>query len=299
MGLLSQVTTGRLEKPFLVVIHGPPGVGKSTFAAHAPSALFLGAEDGTSSMEVSRLPNLGSFKEVKAALQELISEKHDYKTLVIDSLDWLEPIVWKHVAETHKVDHIEEIGYGKGYAFAVKHWQEIIEQLKQLRDIKHMNVIAIAHSLVKNISDPSTNQSYDRFIIKLNEKTASLWKEFVDAIFFCTYEVHTKVENGKTKAFSTGERVMYTEWRPGMEAKNRYGLPFKMAFSFDAFEKALKGEDKLPPEEILASITELLKSIKDQKTIEAATKFMEEHKTNPVQLAKIKQRLEILAQSKG
>lgn len=298
MSILSQVTTGKLVKPFLLILHGPPGVGKSTFAAHAPNPIFLGAEDGTSNLDVSRLSTLDSLTKFREALKALSTEKHSYKTLVIDSLDWLEPLIWSHVANAHKVAHIEEIGYGKGYLFALKLWQEIIEDLKLLRDKNGMNVVAIAHSLIKNITDPSTNQSYDRFVLKLNEKASSLWKEFVDGIFFCTYEVHTKSENGKTKAFSTGERVMYTEWRSGMEAKNRYGLPFKMPLSYEAFEAALKSGSGQSLEEIHESLKELLKVITDKKTIEASEKFILENKDNAPQLLKIKQRLEILAQTK-
>lgn len=300
VSILSQVSTGRIQKPYLLVLHGPPGVGKTTFASQAPNPLFLGAEDGTSNLDTSRLPQLNSFSEVKAAISELITEAHQFKTLVIDSLDWLEPLIWKQVCTSHKVDNIEEIGYGKGYVAALTLWSELIVLLKDLREKRSMNIIAIAHSHIKNITDPSTQQSYDRFILKLNDKASALWREFVDAIFFCTFDTVTKEDKqGKTKAYSTGERIIFTEWRPGMDAKNRYALPFKMPLSFEAFHAHVSAGFGPSAGELVLSILEMAKGLGDEKVYKSVLDATEKNKTDAAQLTKIKTKLEMLLTTKG
>lgn len=295
MSILSRVTTGKVQKPYLLIIHGPPGVGKSTFASKADSPIFLGSEDGTSSIDTARLPQMESFADVLDAITELQKDDHKYKTLVIDSLDWLEPLIWKQVCASHKVDNIEEISYGKGYVAALAIWNDLIKRLTLLREAKQMNIIAIAHSQIKNITDPATNQTYDRFILKINDKASALWREFVDAILFATYDTVVKEEKGgKFKAFSTGERIMFTEWRPGMDAKNRFGLPFKMNLSFQDLDAHVKSGFGPSADVLYSTIKEMVKSIQDTKVSEAVIAATEKAKTDAVQLTKIKQRLESL-----
>ena len=61
------------------------------------------------------LPLAESYIDVMKALDALVNESHDYKTVVIDSLDWLETLIWKQVCSDNKVPSIEKIGYGRGY----------------------------------------------------------------------------------------------------------------------------------------------------------------------------------------
>lgn len=241
MSLLNQVVKGKLSVPHFVLIYGGDGLGKTTFASQAPSPIFLGTEDGTANLDVSRFPSPHSFKDVLNSINALLTENHDYKTLAIDSLDWLEPLVWSSVVSEGTKDEksIEDFGYGKGYVLALKKWQEMISLLMKLRAQKRMNIIAIAHSHVKPFNDPSQPTSYDRHQLKLNDKAASLWREAVDAVLFATFETFVKKDGvQKAKAFGDGKRVVYTERRPAFDAKNRMGLPFEIALSWDAFISA-------------------------------------------------------------
>ena len=86
---LDRVVKGRLEAPVRVLIYGPEGVGKSTFAADAPSPIFLAPEAGTNQLDVARFPMPEAWQDVLDAIATLRNDKHDYQTLAIDTLDHL------------------------------------------------------------------------------------------------------------------------------------------------------------------------------------------------------------------
>src|SRR5690606_1963689 len=134
-------------------IYGPDGVGKSTFGADAPSPIFLGTEKGTANLDVARFPSPQHFKEVLQAIEELRTSKHEFETLVIDSLDWLESLVWEQVCTEHNWRTIEDPGYGKGYVVAVSEWKKMMQALSRLRDERGLNIVLIGHCHVKTAKD--------------------------------------------------------------------------------------------------------------------------------------------------
>lgn len=265
MSLLNKVTKGKIELPHFLLIYATDGIGKSTFAAQAPSPIFVGTEDGSSNLDVARFPSAKSFADVKEAIHSLIHETHEYKTLAIDSLDWLEPLVWAEVCSEGGQKSIEEFGYGRGFTIALTKWQQFIGQLKTLRDTKKMNIILIAHAQVKAFHDPSQPSSYDRFQLKLNDKAAALFREAVDTVLFATYETFVKKDGTqKAKAFGDGKRVVFTERRPAFDAKNRSGLPFEIPLSWADYIKACQtsGPDQLS--NIKQDIQDLIETVTDK-----------------------------------
>lgn len=240
---LNAITKGGTLKPPRTLIYGPAGVGKTTFGASAPKPIFLPIEDGLGLIEVDAFPKPTSYLEVREALDELINQEHDYRTLVVDSLDWLEPLIWMHTCEQNKWASIEQPGYGRGYVEALKYWREFLDRVNYLRDTKRMATVLIAHSAVRKFEAPDAD-AYDRYIIKLQNKASDLVAEHSDAIFFATMKVSTvKVEDRgrvRTRGKGDGERIMYTEERPAWIAKNRYGLPPEMALDWSQFMAELK-----------------------------------------------------------
>lgn len=268
MSMLASVTQGKIVLPELLILYGPDGVGKSTFGASAPKPIFLGTEKGTSNLDVARFPSPTDFEMCQKAIVELRDdEKHGFKTLVIDSLDWLEPLVHEKVCKDAGASNIEKVdgGFGKGYVAANKIWLGFTTLLSQLRDKKKMNIILLAHSQVKTFQDPQQNAAYDRYQMKLNDKASALFREFVDAVFFANYQVYTKTDQGSKKslAFGEGVRRMYTERRPGFDAKNRFGLPSEMALSWDEYMMVKTTGEPNKPEQLLKSVNELLEQVTD------------------------------------
>lgn len=231
--------------PPRILIYGPQKIGKSSFGALADRTVFIQTEDGLDALGANAFPLSRSFDEVMKNLQSLAEEAHDFKTLAVDSLDWLEPLVWQETIvrvpfteKGKKVENIEDYGYGKGYAHAMEVWKEYIDALDYLRQEKGMTIIQICHAQIRKFENPETD-IYDRYELKLQKQAAAKIMEHSDVIIFANYYVGVKKEEknmskeGRKRAVGTGERVLYTEERPAFMAGNRYSLPAEIPFSKD------------------------------------------------------------------
>lgn len=220
-------------KPPRILLYGTQGIGKSTFGALAPKPIFIQTEDGLASIDVEAYPLATSFKDVLNYIKELATNEHNYKTVIVDSVDWLERLIFDQVCEERGAKTIGDIAYGAGYAQAANLWQQYIDCLNFLRDNKDMMVIQIAHSHIKRYENPETD-AYDRYQIKMHEKASALLLEHSDIVLFANHVVGVKKEqegfSKRTRAIGSGDRVLYTEERPAFIAKNRYSLPPEIAF---------------------------------------------------------------------
>ena len=237
------VLQGGASLPPRLLLYGVEGIGKTTIGASAPNPIFIQTEDGLGLIEVPTFPLATSYEDVHGALTALATEEHDRKTLVVDSLDWLEPLIWKHTAGLHEKQSIEDFGYGKGYIEALTIWSDFLNALTYLRSEKGMTVILIAHHEVKRFDDPNT-EPYDRYGPKLHKLANAKMKEWADAILFANYRVATTQSDmgfnkKKTRAIGSGERLLFTEERPAFVAKNRFGMPPELPLSWNALEQAL------------------------------------------------------------
>ena len=293
MSLLQQVTKGKMQRPIAAIIYGPDGVGKTTVASQSPNPIFFGPELGTSRLDVSRFPQPKIWADAAKSVEALTKEPHDYKSLVIDSLDWLEPLLFKQICEDYNVKSIELAGggYGKGYVKAFEMWTLLKDQFENLRNTRGMNIILIAHSEVVTFLDPATQLSYQRYELKLHKRSSALWREYVDAVLFANYETFAKKEGNNVQAYSDGARVMHTERRPGWDAKNRYGLPTKMDFSWAALADAIANSDPLSLEAVRMKIIGLITCITDDNLKEKALGAIEKAGDNLTQLNAIANRL--------
>jgi hypothetical protein len=243
---LSNVVKGRIKKPIRALIYGVEGVGKSSFAGAAPAPIFLGVEDGTAQLDVVRFPEPQSWTDAMEAIAELTVGEHAYETLVIDTLDWLEPLCWAHVCHGKKdkagkaITSIEDFGYGKGYTAALDTWRQLTAALQALVARRRMNVVLIAHSWIKSFKNPA-GDDFDRYEMKLDKKAAGLFREWCDAVLFAQFQTftHKPGENGRAKGISDGARVIYTERAASHDAKNRFDLPPAMALDWAAFAEAV------------------------------------------------------------
>jgi len=243
---LANVVRGKQERPHRVVLYGVEGIGKSTFAADMPSPIFLGAEDGTAQLDVVRFPSPTCWEDVVEAIRVLGTEEHPYQTVVIDTLDWLEPLVWSKVCADAKVTSIEDVGggYGKGYTAALDTWRLLLAMLDRLRERKAMHVVLLAHSHIKSFKNPE-GHDFDRYELKLNLKAAGLVKEWADAVLFANFETFAAEDKRtkRAKGVSTGARVIYTTRTAAYDAKNRHNLPEELPLSWADFEAACRGSD--------------------------------------------------------
>ncbi len=247
MSLIGSITKGREQQPPRIMIYGSEGVGKSSFASLAPNPVFVQTEDGLSEIDTSKFPLARSFDEVVQQLQAVRDEQHEFGTLVIDSLDWLERLVWDRVCADYGVKSIEKAdgGYGKGYVHALTYWRQIVSILNDIRTRRGMAVVLIAHAAVERFEDPE-HAAYDRYTPRLHKKACSLVCEWVDAVLFATRRMRVDSTTGRAAPVGAdgGERIIRTNGSPACIAKNRFGLPTELPLSWNAFVEALKGASK-------------------------------------------------------
>lgn len=299
MSILKQITNGVVQQPFLGIVFGVPGVGKTSLGAEMPKPVFMGAENGSSNLNVHRLPTPKSFAEIQSQIKALTNEEHSFQTLIVDSLDWIEPLVFEQVIFDEgksSVTSIESFGYGKGYALAIDEWRKMIALLVSLREKRRMNILLIAHAHIKIAKDPTVTEDYERYQLKLNEKAAALWSEFVDCVFFANFETHTaKDKQGKTRAFADGARYLYTERRPGFTAKNRFSLPFQIEMTqgetWKAISEAMGKGPTESPEALNEQIKSLLEGVPNEEQKAKFTKMVQDIGMDPVRLDAFKTRL--------
>ena len=230
-------------RPPRLLVFGTAGIGKTTFATEAPNAVVIQTEDGLGSIAVPTFGLLRSFSEVMQAIGSLYDEAHDFQTVVLDSLDWLEPLIWQHTAQQHNQPNIEAFGYGKGYLAALDNWRVVLEGLNALRDERGMAVILLAHAEIKRFDSPETDP-YDRYQPKLHTRASALVQEHVDAVLFANYRITTLKSDagfGKkvVRGVSGGDRLLHTVERPAFLAKNRFGLPETLPLSWPDFAAAV------------------------------------------------------------
>lgn len=228
---LSTVTSGVVKTPYRLLIHGVDKVGKSQFAADSPMPIFLEPEGGSNHLATAnRLPQPETWADVLEATRLLTEEDHPYKTFVIDSLDWLEPLLWKAICDEDNVTSIELAcnGYGKGYNKALDWWRIFIAALERLQAKRGMNVIAIAHSYVKMFKNPE-GEDYERYQLKLHDKASGLWREWAEGVYFANYETFAVADKrDRVKGTSTGNRRLYTQRTAAYDAGDRYEVPEEM-----------------------------------------------------------------------
>ena len=232
---LANIRKKAKQKPPRIVLYGGAGIGKTFFAASMNKPIFVLTEDGMGKIEADHFPLATSFEDVLKNLQSLIDNENDYKTLVVDSLDWLEPLIWDKACQDNNFKSIESVGYGKGYVEALKYWRIYLNLLNELRE-KGYTIMQIAHNQIKRFESPEI-EAYDRHELKLHRKAADLILEHSDCCFFANFKLGTVQVKGKggnmtTKAVA-GDRVVYTVEKPAYLAKNRYALPESLPFDWE------------------------------------------------------------------
>lgn len=229
------ITRGIVFKPQKVVIYGPEGIGKSTFASKFPDPVFIDTEGSTNLMDVARLPRPTSWSILATMVNEIKNTPGCCKTLVIDTIDWAEQLCVEHICAIHNKKGVEDFGYGNGYVYVKEEFGRLLNLLNDIIECG-INVVLTAHAQIRKFEQPDECGSYDRYELKLGKKTASqtspLVKEWADMVLFANYKVHV-VEVDKKKKSSGGARVMYTTHHPCWDAKNRHDLEAELPFEYE------------------------------------------------------------------
>lgn len=233
--MLDLIKTGKQARPRRTVIYGVHGIGKSTWCSKWPKPIFIPTEDGVGDLEVDSFPLAKSLEEAWKPVMWLGGpEEHQYKTVVLDSADWLEWLIYDAI-EKKTGKKVQDIGYQAGYAEAADKFRAFLQSLDCCRN-RGMHCVVTAHcDTIKH--EPPDGESYNRYAPKLHKRIASVLQEWADEVLFACYETFTsKSEEGfnrkRTVAVGEGKRFLWTTERPSHNAKNRLGLPEQMSFDF-------------------------------------------------------------------
>lgn len=226
-------TTSKL--PPVIVLYGVGKIGKTSLGAEFPDPIYL-PTDGERTPEGVDLVTPGvieNFDDLLDLFGELITTEHDRKTVIVDSMDGLEPLVWAATCRRLGVGSIEEPGYGKGYVEADTEWNEFFSAVAALRE-RGICIVMLAHPEIVRFDSP-TSDPYSRYGIKLHKRAAALVREKADIVAFMNYRVTLKEKEvaRQTKvAHAEGgqERQIHLEERAGFVAGNRYSMPATITF---------------------------------------------------------------------
>lgn len=300
-----QITRGKTDEAQKVVVYGPEGIGKSSFAAQFPEPVFIDTEGSTGHMNVARLPKPTSFTMVMEEIKYIRDNPSVCRTLVIDTADWAEQLCISQFCASKQISGIEDIGYGKGYVYIAENFGKMLNLLEEVK-AKGINIVITAHAMMRKFEQPDELGAYDRWELKLQKKTAPLLKEWADMVLFANYKtIVVNVDNqgaqkGKNKA-QGGKRVMYTTHHVCWDAKNRHGLQEELPFEYAQIAHCIPviGEKTKTPKNTQASVPEeKMKQETNEKQTEKAESVMETQKEDTKEESKLPKKLLDLMKSK-
>lgn len=231
----SALIVGKQELPPRICVYGGHGIGKSTLAAQFPQPIFISTEDGLASLDVTSFARAETIDDIESNIRTLIKEQHDFKTVVVDSVDWLvEPLITSDIESKHDP---KDLAYGKGQMMIAEAFREILGGLDVLRKKKDMNIVLIAHANVVKYEDPRS-EAYDRYQPKIPNRCNALLQEWVDVLAFAGFRVLIKKDdagfgNKTNRGITTGERLLHLIENPAFVAKNRYACPDTIAMTYE------------------------------------------------------------------
>lgn len=257
MSILAKIKRGGESLPPRVILSGPEGIGKSTWAAQAPAPLFIAQEDGLTGLDHVARVFPANFNETLALVAALAVSGSEYKTLVIDTADWMERAIHQFICARDGKRGVEDYGYGKGYKVAEAELGLLLSALDILRHKQQMGIIILSHVHIRTFVDPA-GESWDRYEMKGHKGVTGILREWPDACLFATYEVFKQKDRAtqREKAIA-GERVIHTTWSPGWDAKNRLSLPDSLPLDYEAFAAAVEANR---PDRLRTTFLSLLKS---------------------------------------
>jgi hypothetical protein len=241
---LSSLKSSKSDNPPIVLIYGVDGVGKTSLAAEWPSPIYLATEGERPPADVD-MPTPGTIESLGALFDifgELLDTDHDFKTVIIDSLDGLEPLVWRATCARLGINSIEDAGFGKGYVEADTEWNDYLAALAALSRAG-LNVVQLAHPEIVRFDSPVTDP-YSRYQPKLHKRANALVREKADVVAFMNYRISIKEKEvaRQTKvAHAEGgkERQIHLNEGAGFNAKNRYSMPDSVTYKKGAGYEAL------------------------------------------------------------
>lgn len=298
---LGKIKQGPMDVATRFLFYGAEGIGKSTLAANAPAPIFFDLEDGTAEMDVARytfrddarghIPQ--TYEEILAGIHDLLHAPHDFKTLVIDTIDRLEGLIWNWMIQRDsgkksgfnkggtKLIGMADYPFNSGYTLAIDEWRRLSELLDLLRLERNIHILILGHASVTLYKNPE-GEDYDRYNLALHKLAAGFWKGWPDVLGYCCFEGGSgKLDDGDDRArgYFTGRRLIRFCHNATFDAKSRIALPKEIVLDLDnpwaPLAEALEVGHKTPAEELIKLIKAELDRLEDlelSKKVQVAVK---------------------------
>lgn len=230
MSILSSITKPQ-DRPVIVTICGDSGLGKTSLSATFPKPIVIRAEDGLQAIPSDQRPDafplIHKEEELWQQLAALVTEEHEYQTVVIDSVTALERLFVNHVIESDpkKPRSINQAlgGYGAGLAAVAALHQRVRKACGILNERKGMHVVFVAHADTETIELPDQDP-YTRYSLRLGKKSVAPYVDDSDVVGFLKLETFTTGDGERKKAISDGTRILVTYATAANVSKNRFGI---------------------------------------------------------------------------
>lgn len=210
-----------------VLVYGATKIGKSTWCSHADRAVFLSTEPGLNSLEVFQVP-IRSWDELLAACGEIAEGNHEFRTVILDTVDNAYRMCAEHVCRKFKIEHESDLGYGKGFALTNNEFQRVLNKLAFMP----CGLYLISHS--QDVEIETRTGKYTKTVPTLPEKARKIVLGLVDMVLYCDIEAVTGPDNKVV-----GRRVMRTKPSIYYEAGDRTGrLPEVIDLDYAGFVEA-------------------------------------------------------------
>ena len=247
MGLMDKVSRPT-DRPILATICGDSGMGKTTLACTFPKPIVIRGEDGLQSIPLKSRPDafplVADPQDLWDQLKALISEPHEYKTLIVDSVTALERLFIQNIVETDpkQPKGIQQAlgGYGNGREAVAAMHSRIRKAAGLLAEKRGMNVVFIAHADTEKI-EPPDDDAYNRWTLRLHQKSMPSYVDDVDLVGFLKLETFTTGDGDRKKAVSDGSRILVCHAVASNVSKNRFGIhePLNVVAGENPFAKII------------------------------------------------------------
>ena len=161
----------------VILVYGRPKIGKSTLCSYFDDAVFLATEPGLNHLEVNKV-NITSWKKFLEACAELAGGKHNFKTVIVDTVDNLITYCSDYVCTENNIDHPSELPHGKGWSMVTTELKRAVIKLAALP----YGLIMVSHAKQEEIE--TKTKKYNRFSPDLSGKNKSVVLNMQDIILF-------------------------------------------------------------------------------------------------------------------